>query len=91
MNVRIVRIVERRHENAGAARSHLMHVVRDDRLVAVLNVHREPRLDLREHEPVAVVVVADVLVIEVWIDARERRSLRLVPMIDNQILAVRIL
>jgi hypothetical protein len=40
----------------------LVHVVRDDRLVFVLDgldVHA--RFFLREHEPVAVVVVADVL------------------------------
>jgi hypothetical protein len=69
-----------------------MHVVRDDRLVLVLDVFDvHARFFLREHEPVAVVVVADVLVVQVGIDALERRALRLVPVIDHQHLAVGIL
>ena len=51
----------------------------------------EPRLLLREHEPVAVVVVPDVLVVQVRIGARERRPLGLVPVIDDQVLPVGIL
>jgi len=77
--------------DARAARSHLVHVVRDDRLVLVLDADREPRLDLREHEPVAVVVVADVLVVQVGVGAVERRPLRLVPVIDDEVLAVGVL
>ena len=65
-------------EPAGAL---LVHVVRDDRLVLVLHqldVHA--RFLLREHEPVAVVVVADVLVIQV----RDRRGCSCVPFVLYQ-------
>ena len=52
---------------------------------------RQPRLDLREHEPVAIVIVTDVLVIQVRIHARERCALRFVPMIDDEDLTIGIL
>ncbi len=92
VHVRIERLGERRHEDARAVAALLMHVVRDDRLVLVLDVFDvHARFFLREHEPVAVVVVADVFVIQVRIDALERRALRLVPVIDHQHLAVGIL
>ena len=72
VDVGIVRIVEGRHEDPRRRRPLLMHVVRDDRLERAVDLlHREPRFDLREHEPVAIVVVADVLVIEVGVDAGE--------------------
>ena len=92
VDVDVERIGERRHEDARAAVALLVHVVRDDRLEAVLHqldVHA--RFFLREHEPVAVVVVADVLVVQVRIDAIEIRALRLVPVVDHQVLAVRVL
>ena len=92
MDVDVERIGERRHEDARATGALLVHVVRDDRLVLVLHqldVHA--RFLLREHEPVAVVVVADVLVIQVGIDAVVGRALGLVPVIDHQVLAVGIL
>ena len=92
VHVRIERLGERRHEDASAGAALLMHVVGDDRLVLVLDrldVHA--RFLLREHEPVAVVVVPDVLVIEVGEHALERRALRLVPVIDDQHLAVGVL
>ncbi len=66
----VVRLLERRHEDARSGRALLMHVVRDRRLVGVLHLlDHHPRFFLREHEPVAVVVVARVLVIEVRIHA----------------------
>ena len=71
MNVGVVGIVERRQEDPRSARTLLVHVVRDDRLVLVLDLDGEPRLLLREHEPVAVVVVADVLVVQVRVGPRE--------------------
>ena len=92
MHVGIERLGERRHEDARAAAALLVHVVRDDRLVLVLHqldVHA--RFFLREHEPVAVVVVPDVLVIEVGIDPVVGRALGLVPVVDHQVLAVGIL
>ena len=91
MDVRVVRIVERRHEDPRLHGPHLVHVVRDLRLVVVLDLDGEPRLLLREHEPVAVVVVAGVLVIQVRIHAVERRPLRLVPVVDDEHLAVGVL
>ena len=66
MDVDVVRLLERRHEDARSGRALLMHVVRDRRLVGVLHLlDHQPRFFLREHEPVAVVVVARVLVIQV--------------------------
>ena len=92
VDVDVERIGERRHEDARARRALLVHVVRDDRLVLVLHqldVHA--RFLLREHEPVTIVVVADVLVVEVGVDAGVVGPLGLVPVIDDQVLAVRVL
>ena len=76
MNVSVIGVLERRHENAGAHRPHLMHVVGDRRLVDVLHfLQIEARFDLREHEPVAIVIVAYIFVIEVRIDAVRRMYL----------------
>ena len=92
MNVSVIGVLERRNENAGARRAHLMHVVRDRRLVDVLHfLQIEARFDLREHEPVAIVIVADIFVIEVRIDAVIGRIFRFVPVVDDHHLAVRIL
>jgi hypothetical protein len=69
-----------------------VHVVRDLGLVDVLDLlDRQPGLLLREHEPVAIVVMPRVLVVEVGVDATEWRIFGLVPVIDHQHLAVRIL
>ena len=57
-------ILERRHEQTHAVRAHLMHVVHDFREPLLIQHARdETRLDLGQHEPVAIVVVADVLVV----------------------------
>jgi hypothetical protein len=54
-------------------------------------LHVQAGLDLSEHEPVPVVIVARVLVIEVGIDAAIGRPFGLVPVVDHQHLAVGIL
>ena len=65
IEVRIDRILERRDEETHAVRAHLVHVVHDFREpFLVQHACDEPRLDLRQHEPVAVVVVAHVLVVQ---------------------------
>jgi hypothetical protein len=65
IEVGIDRILKRGHEEADAVRAHLMHVVYDFRKpVLVQHARHEASLDLRQHEPVAVVVVADVLVVQ---------------------------
>ena len=92
VHVRVEWLGERRHEDARSHGPLLVHVVADDGLELVLHqldVHA--CLLLREHEPVAVVVVADVPVVQVGIHAVERRALRLVPVVDHQVLAVGIL
>ena len=91
VHVGIVGVVERRHEDARAAGAHLVHVMGDDRLVLVLDLDREPGFLLGEHEPVAVVVVADILVVEVRIHPVEGGALRLVPVVDDEVLPVGIL
>jgi len=65
IEIRVHGILERRHEQTHAVRAHLMHVVDDLRKpFLVQHAGDEPCLDLRQHEPVAIVVMADVLVIE---------------------------
>ena len=56
-----------------------------------MDVHRHPRFLLGEHEPVAVVVVAGVAVIEVGIGPLKRCAPSLVPVVDDQDLPIRIL
>ena len=82
---------KRRYEDAGAVRAHLVHVVGDLRLVLAVDIDGEPRLLLGEHEPVAVVVVSGVAVVQVRVDARISGAARVVPVVDHQDLAVRIL
>jgi hypothetical protein len=92
MKIHVVWIRERRHEDARVARTLLVHVVRDDRLVFVLHqldVHA--RFFLREHEPIAVIVMADILVVQVREYAVVVGALGLVPMIDHEVLTVRVL
>ena len=91
MNVRIVRLLERWNEDPCVARFHLVHVVCDLRLVLGVHLYRESRLSLGEHEPIAVVVMADVAVIEVGIGSGVGRALRVVPVIEHQHLAVGVL
>ena len=65
VEVRVDRVIKRRHEQPGPARAHLMHVVRQRREPFLVEQMREElRLLQVEHEPVAVGVVARVLVIE---------------------------
>ena len=91
MDVRIVRVAERRHEDPGPAAAHLVHVVGDLRLEVAVDVDGEPRLLLREHEPVAVVVVTGVALIQVGVDPAVAGALGVVPVVDDQQLAVRVL
>ena len=65
VDVRLPRVGVGRHEEPRAARAHLVHVVHDLRVPTLVDVaHGEPRFLLREHVPVAVVVVAGVGVVE---------------------------
>ena len=66
------RIHERRHEQPRAGISHLMHVVENLWMPFLVHaVDRVARLDLGEHVPIAVVIVAGVMVVEL----RHRRAL----------------
>ena len=92
MDVRIVRVLKRRHEDPSAGRPHLMHVVRELGLVDLVDLlDHQPRFFLREHEPVAVVVVPDVGMVEIWEAATVSRALQVVPVVDHHHLAVRVL
>ncbi len=65
IEIRIDGILERRDEETHAVRAHLVHVVYDLREpFLVQHACDETRLDLRQHEPVAVVVVAHVLMVQ---------------------------
>ena len=65
MDVGIERIGERRDEHARALGAHLVLVDEELRVPLVVDgAAQGPRLGLREHVPVAVVVVADVVVVE---------------------------
>ena len=90
IDVRINRIQKGRHEQPRALGPHLVHVVEDlGEPFSVERVRHEPGLDLRHHEPVAIVVVPRVLVV----DPRHlaalplRAELRAVPF-DDHLLAV---
>ncbi len=91
MNVRVVRIPIGRHEDAGSVRPHLVHVVGHLRLQLAVNIQRQPGLRLGEHEPVTVVIVPRVVVIQVWIRAVEGGVFRVVPVVNHQHLSVRVL
>ncbi len=66
-HVRLDRLHVRRQEKPRAVLTLLMDVVDDLRMPDVVDlIDRELRLDLRERVPVAVVIVADVLVIKLW-------------------------
>ena len=91
MDVRVVRVLVRGHKNAGAAGPHLVHVVGHLRLEFAVNVQRQTGFDLGEHEPVTVVVVARVVVIQVRVCAAKRRVFGVVPVVDDQYLAVWVL
>jgi hypothetical protein len=89
---RIHRSLVRGHEHTGAVGVHLMLVERDQRSpCAVHAFDGRPRFLLRAHEPIAVVVVPDVLVIEV--DHRcplvGRADPTAIP-VDHPVVAVRI-
>jgi hypothetical protein len=65
VNIRIDRVYPGRQEDARSGRALLMHVIDDLRTPRVENLlDSEPRFGLREAVPVAVVVVADIFVIE---------------------------
>ena len=91
VDVRVVRVLERGNEDPGAGPSHLVHVVRHLRLVLAVDLDGEPRLLLREHEPVAVVVVPGVVVVQVGIQPLVAGAARVVPVVDHEHLAVRVL
>ena len=91
VDVRVVRIPERRDEHPRAAAAHLMHVVRDLRLVVAVDVDRQPRLLLREHEPVAIVVVARIPVIQIRIHTGVVGAFSLIPVVDDAHLPIGIL
>ena len=86
VHIRVVRVDEGRHEVARAVRHHLVQVVDDLRMPDVVDLlDRQAVLGLREHEPVAVVVVAGVGLIDLRRRAPlERRAERLrVPLLDE--------
>ena len=91
VDVGVVRVLERRHEDAGAGRPHLVHVVGDLRLELAMDVERQPGLLLREHEPVAVVVVSRIVMVEVRVGPVVGGALGLVPVVDHQHLPVGVL
>ena len=92
MDIGIVWIFERRDPDASPGRPHLVHVVGELGLIDILHfLDRVARFDLGKHEPVAVVVVPHVLVIEVGVAPVILSSLGLVPVIEDQHLSVRIL
>ncbi len=62
--VRVERVDERRHHEASALAAHLVHIEDCLRMLAVVELHVEARLRLRHHEPVAIVVMAGVRMIE---------------------------
>ncbi len=65
VHVRLPRLGVGRDEESRPPRAHLVHVVHDLRVPPVVEVReREPGLRLREHVPVAVVVVAHVGVVQ---------------------------
>ncbi len=92
VDIRIVRILEGRNPNAGARRSHLMHVVGELRFIDVLHLFDgHSGLDLGEHEPITVVIVTYVLVVQIRIPPIVIGPLGLVPMVDDHDLPIRIM
>ena len=91
MDVGVVGVLVGRHEHARPVGPHLVHVVGDLRLQLAVDVEGEPGLLLREHEPVAVVVVPGVVMVEVGIGAVVVGAPGVVPVVDDQVLAVRVL
>ena len=78
VHVRLPRVRVGRHEEPRPPRAHLVHVVHDLGVPASVQVlDGQPRLLLRERVPVAVVVVADVRVVE----HRGRRVLERSPLL----------
>jgi hypothetical protein len=90
VDVRAERLVERRHPHARAAGSGLVHEVQDHRPVLLLEARADARLLLGEEDPVAVVIVPDVLVVQVRVGARVAGALGLVEVVDQQVLPVRV-
>ena len=93
IDVRLDGIHVRRNEDASRVRGLLVDVVDDLRIPRrVQRVHRVARLELRERVPVAVVVVADVLVIELRrIAPFRRRAERGAIVVADDVDAIRIL
>ena len=91
MDVGVVRITERRDEDACSPGPHLVHVVGQLRSILGVDVNRHPRFLLREHEPVAVVIVSGIAMIEVRVDTIVPGVLRGVPVIDDQHLPIGVL
>ena len=91
MDIGVVRITERRDEDACSSGPHLVHVVGQLRSILGVDVNRHPRFLLREHEPVAVVIVSGIAVIEVRIESRVVGSPGFIPVVDNENLSVWVL
>ena len=67
IEIRIDGVLERRQEQPYTVGAHLVNVVDDfGKPLFVQHARDETRLHLRQHEPVAVVVVPDVLVVQPW-------------------------
>ena len=63
IDIRIHRIQPWRNEHARRQRTHLVYVVNNLRMPDVFQTRRSPRLRQRENVPVAIVVVAHVVVV----------------------------
>ncbi len=60
----IQRIDKRRHHEPGAVAAHLVHIKHSLWVLAVVQIHKQARFRLRHHEPVTIIVVAGVWVVE---------------------------
>ena len=90
VDIRLDGVEPRRHEHARRGRSLLVHVVDDLRMPDVVQLRDgQPRFRLREDVPVAIVIVADILVIELRRrDAFVRRAQRLAIPVAHDVHAV---
>ena len=90
--IRVIRVNKWRHEVAWAVGHHLVQVVDNMRVPDIVNLlHRQPVLYLRQHEPVAVVVVARVGLVNLRRRATFKRGVKRarVPVMD-EIPAIRV-
>ncbi len=91
MDVGVVRVPIGRNKDAGSGGSHLVHVVGELRLVITVDVNSESCFLLRKHEPITVVIVSGIAVIEVRIESRVVGSPGFIPVVDNENLSVWVL